>query len=284
MSSVAYVGVAAMGSHVIVCRLLVATGLWTSFGAVAALAGDPTVDQFTTPDREWNLIVSPYVWAASLKGDASLAGMDTDVDVPFADIFKHLDFAAMGNIELTNDQFGFYIDGQHVRTSQDESVAEHEIALKIRTTFVTAGVYYRVYELPLGGTTAFGDPRRFTVEPTIGVRWTKLEADADTGTARADKSANWTDPFVGVRLSGDLSERWNLAGEADIGGFDVGSKLAINAQAYLGYRTQMFGRPTIMRLGYRLLSEDFDTVDFTGNKFRWDVVQQGPVLGFSMRF
>ncbi|MGA1801453.1 hypothetical protein [Rhizobium sp. HT1-10] len=273
-----------MGMLYISCRRMAAAALWISATALPAAAAEPVVDQFTTPDREWNLIVSPYVWAASLKGDASLAGYDTDVDVPFSDIFKHLDLAAMGNIEVTNNLFGFYIDAQHVRTSQDESIAEHEIDVKIRTTLVSAGVYYRIYDQLLGGNTSFGEPRRFTIEPTVGVRWTKLEADVATGFGRADKYADWTDPFVGLRMSGDLSERWNLAGEADIGGFDIGSKLSINAQAYLGYRSQMFGRPAITRIGYRLLSQDYETRDFTGEKFRWDVVQHGPVLGFSLRF
>jgi hypothetical protein len=252
--------------------------------SLPVFAADPSVNQPTTPDNEWDLIVSPYVWAASLKGDASLAGVDTDVDIPFSEIFQHLDLAAMGNIEVTNGLFGFYLDGQFVQTSQDEHLAEHEIGLEIKTTIVAAGVYYRAYDLLLGGITVFGEPRHFTIEPTIGVRWTKLEADADAGFAGLNKSADWIDPFVGARMSYDLSERWNLSGEADIGGFDTGSKLAVSAQAYLGYRTYMFNHPTILRVGYRALSQDYEADDFTGNKFRWNVTQHGPVLGFSMRF
>jgi hypothetical protein len=271
------------GGKCLLRNIILATGFVLGL-SLPALAADPTVDQFTSPDREWNLIVSPYIWAASLKGDASLAGLDSDVDVPFSDIFKQLDLAVMGNVEVTNGLFGFYVDGQYVRTSQDEHLADHEIGLKIKTTILAAGVYYRVYDLALGGNTVFGEPRHFTVEPTVGLRWTRLEADADAGFVRLNKSADWTDPFVGLRLSGDLSERWNLAGEADIGGFGAGSKLAVNAQAYLGYRTYMFKRPTILRVGYRVLSQDYETGDFTGNKFRWNVRQQGPVLGFSMRF
>jgi hypothetical protein len=263
--------------------IIVATGL--SLGlSLPALAADTAADQFTTPDREWNLIVSPYVWAASLKGDASLAGLNSEIDIPFSEIFDHLDLAAMGNVEVTNGLFGFYLDGQYVQTSQDEHLADNEIGLKIKTTILAAGVYYRAYDLPLGGKTVFGEPRHFTIEPTIGIRWTKLEVDADAGFIGINKSADWVDPFVGARVSYDLSEKWNLSGEADTGGFDTGSKLAINAQAYLGYRTYMFNHPTILRVGYRVLSQHYETDDFTGNKFRWNVTQHGPVLGFSMRF
>lgn len=237
------------------------------------------------PESDWTVIVSPYIWAASLKGDASLAGFDTDVDVPFKDTLDHLDLALMGNIELTNGQWGVYFDGQYVRTSQDEELLSHEIGLDIKMTTLAVGAFYQIYEQELGGNTIFGKPRTLSIEPTIGLRWTKLEADVSVAGVNASKSADWTDPFVGLRLNADLSERWNLVAEADVGGFDVGSKLSVNAQAYLGYRTEMFGQPTILRAGYRLLYQDYESDDFTGtNKFRWDVNQHGPVIGFSMLF
>ncbi len=237
------------------------------------------------PQGDWTVIVSPYVWAASLKGDASLAGFDTDVDVPFKDTLDHLDLALMGNIELTNGQWGIYFDGQYVRTSQDEELLSHEIGLDIKMTTLAFGAFYQVYEKELGGNTVFGKPRTLSIEPTIGLRWTKLEADVSVAGFNTSKSADWTDPFVGLRLNADLSERWNLVAEADVGGFDVGSKLSVNAQAYLGYRTEMLGQPTILRAGYRLLYQDYESDDFTGaNKFRWDVNQHGPVIGFSMLF
>ncbi len=264
-------------------RIFLATAVLLG-ATVAAGAADFDLQRMA-PDRDWTVIVSPYVWAASLKGSASLAGFDTDVDVPFSDTLEHLDLAAMGNIELTNGQWGAYFDGQYVRTSQDEQVQAHEIGLDIRMTWLAAGVFYKAYEAELGGDTVFGKPRTFSIEPTVGLRWTKLEADVSAFGLKATKSANWTDPFVGVRFNGDLDERWNLVGEVDVGGFDVGSKLSVNAQAYLGYRTDMLGHPTILRGGYRMLYQDYENDDFTGaNKFRWDVNEHGPVLGFSMLF
>ncbi|MDM9618849.1 hypothetical protein [Rhizobium sp. S96] len=237
------------------------------------------------PEREWAVIVSPYVWAASLKGKASLAGFDTNVDVPFSEIFDHLDFVAMGNVEITNGQWGVYFDGQYVQTSQDEQVLAHEIGLDITTTTLSAGAFYKAYEWQLGGNTVFGKPQTVSIEPTIGLRWTELKADVEAFGLKTTKSADWTDPFVGLRVNADLTERWNVVAEADVGGFDVGSKISVNAQAYLGYRTMLMGHPTILRAGYRLLYQDYENDDFTGaNKFRWDVSQHGPVLGLSMRF
>lgn len=256
----------------------------TLLGPLAASAAD--FDQTRlAPEREWSVIVSPYVWAASLKGDASLAGFDSDVDVPFSEVFDHLDFVLMGNIEVTNGQWGVYVDAQRVRTSQDEELFANELKLGIKTTSLAAGAFFKAYETELGGDTVFGRPRTLSIEPTAGLRWTKLEADVSVFGLSASKSANWTDPFIGLRVNADLTQRWNLFASTDVGGFGVGSRLSVNAQAYLGYRTTMLGRPTILRAGYRALYQDYENDDFTGvNKFRWDTTQHGPVVGLSMRF
>lgn len=266
--------------------VMAATSLFTSPSAVAADfdQGRMTPEQARS-EREWAVIVSPYAWAASLKGDGSLAGFNTDVDVPFSDVFDHLDFVLMGNIEVTNGRWGVYLDAQHVRTSQDEELLNNEIGLKIRTTSLAVGAFFKAYEIELGGETVFARPRTLSIEPTAGLRWTRLEADASVLGLSASKSSDWTDPFIGLRMNADLTERWNLFASADIGGFGVGSRLSVNAQAYLGYRTMVLGRPTILRAGYRALYQDYENDDFTGvNKFRWDVNQHGPVIGLSMRF
>lgn len=268
-----------------------------ALAAVLLSFGQPAKAQEATPDSvgnearslvlpgDWKLIVSPYVWALSLKGDASLAGFDTHVDVPFSETLKHLDLAIMGNVEVTNGRFGVYFDGQYARTSQEEELLSNELAVGITTTTLAVGAFYRAYQSELGGRTVFNEPRVFAVEPTVGLRWTKLEASVQALGMSVTKQANWTDPFVGLRLNADLDERWNLWAEADIGGFDIGSKIAYNAQAFLGYRTFVLDHPTVLRLGYRVTSQDFETEDFTGsNTFKWDVTQHGPLIGFSMQF
>ncbi|MCF7671652.1 hypothetical protein KQ944_08445 [Bacillus subtilis] len=248
-----------------------------------AMAADVTQPSYKV-DSEWKIIVSPYVWGASLKGKAAMGGHRTDVNIPFSEIFDNLDLAAMGTIEIIKGPLGFFVDGQYVSTTQDEDILANELALNIKTTTISGGAFYRVYERELGGVTVFNEAQTFTVEPMLGVRWTKIKADLSVGPFSISKKAEWTDPFVGVRLKTDLNERWNLAGEADIGGFGAGSKLSYNAQAYLGYRTFLFDRPTNLRIGYRVLSQDFKGPDFLGHSFKWDVVQHGPVVGLSMRF
>ncbi len=47
--------------------------------------------------------------------------------------------------------------------------------------------------------------------------------------------------MIGSRGGIGITKRWRIGGEADIGGFGVGSDLSWNAQAFLTYRNSFFG-------------------------------------------
>lgn len=177
----------------------------TSFAADAVTPQPEIQDQ-----QRWRVIFSPYVWGASLNGTAGLLGRSTDVNVPFREIFDNLDMTFMGNVDISNGTVGFFIDGQYVKTSQDENLRDNELALDIKTTTLAAGAYYRVYEQQLEGTTLFGNQRIFAIEPTVGVRWTRLEAGLEVGPYSGSRKVEWTDPLVGARVFYDINDRWNI--------------------------------------------------------------------------
>ena len=253
-------------------------------GAIALLAVTGLMAAEPAPAGSWQWTVSPYVWAAALKGDARLAGYRSDVDIPFSETWEQLDLAAMGRVELSNGLWGGFLDLQYIDTSQDQQVAGGKASLTVNMRTAALGGFYRVVAQPLGGNTLHGKPRMFSVAPIAGLRWRELRADVDAPGFQGDRSATWWDPFVGLRTQYDLDPRWNLAAEADIGGFGVGSDFAFNGQAYVGYRSQLWTHPVLWRAGYRVLAEDYSTDDFTGNRFTWDVREYGPVFGLSMTF
>jgi hypothetical protein len=256
-------------------RSLAGLGFWLAL-CVGAGQGARAAD-------DWTVVVSPYVWAAGLDGDVALGGIEGQVDLSFGDVLETLDLAVMGNVEVSNGRWGGFVDLLYVRSSDDEAAFGAQVDLTATTRSVAAGLFYRIHDRALGGQTVFGQPRRLAIEPVIGVRWTRLEAGASALGLGGDASAEWTDPFVGLRLRWDLDRYWTLDAEVDSGGLGRGSR-SVNAQAYLGYRTQFGDRPVILRAGYRSLSQDFETRDFTGNRFRWDVRQSGPVIGLSFVF
>lgn len=239
-----------------------------------------------TVDDEWLLMATPFAWGASLKGDAHLAGIKSKVDIPFSEILSDLNSVFMGNLEISRRQWGFYLDAVNVDTRQNASPMGLSAKVGINQNTIAAGAFYRVYERQLSGQNHFGEPRHLAIDPLIGVRWTRLEAQLKVPMLGMDikKKAHWNDPFIGARLSADLNSRWNLSSQFELGGWDTSDKKTLNSQAYLGYRTHWFRQPTILRGGYRYLHQRYETQDFTGHRFRYDMTQKGPALGVTVRF
>ncbi|WP_233237107.1 hypothetical protein [Bordetella sp. LUAb4] len=232
---------------------------------------------------DWHVTVSPYLWAASLRGHADIAGRRADFHMPFSTIFEDLDFSFMGNIEASNGRYGFYIDNVYTSLGQRQHVDGLSTHTRLRANWLTGGAFVRAYEQQLGGSTLAGTPRIFAIEPTMGLRWTSLRGSIDTPLGDVSSRVNWTDPFIGVRVETDLTDRWNLSAEADIGGFGMGSEFSANGQVYLGYRLKLFGHDTMLRLGYRALYQDYrEHTDY--GRAKWSNTMQGPVAGISIRF
>jgi hypothetical protein len=247
--------------------------------ATAAPAAAQSTDAADTGDR-WLVRIAPYLWATSLDGNARVKGIESDVDLPFGDILEDLSLAGMLLADIQKGRFGVAVNGVFARLTPENELGPFEI--KTTTDMVQLGVapYYRVVDWTYG-TTASGKPLRLVVEPEAGFRFTYLRVELDVrhGGRTVDGSESWVDPLIGSRFGIDLSDRWNLTAEANVGGFGVGSDLAWNAQAFVGYRTSLFGVPTTLAAGYRALSQDYDH-----NDFKWDVTMHGPALGAVLRF
>jgi len=255
-----------------------------TLAALALLAGATSgaaqsTDAPDTGDR-WLVRIAPYLWATSLDGNATVAGIESDVDLSFSDILEDLSLAGMLLADVQKGRFGVAVNTVYARLTPENDVGPFEI--KTTSDMLQLGVapYYRVVDWTYG-TTASGEPLRLIVEPEAGFRFTYLRAELDVrnGGPTVDESESWVEPLIGSRVGLDLSDRWNLTAEANVGGFGIGSDLAWNAQAFLGYRTSLFGLPTTLAAGYRALHQDYDH-----NDFEWDVTMHGPVLGAVLRF
>lgn len=252
--------------------------------AEPALAQEPPAHlSDDTPDQGWHLTVSPYVWTASLHGNAELAGFRTRVDMPFSEIFDHLDFVTMGEVVLSNGKVGAYVDGQYVKTSQDASVYHQQVGLGIKKTHVSGGLFYNIIDHRMAERTVHGDRRRFTFAPVVGLRWSKLSADVAALGLTANRKADWTEVLAGIRTAGDIDRHWVIDARLNAGGFSD-RKSSMDGEGTIGYRLRLAGLPLTVRAGYRFVHQQYRMRDFTGQQFRWNVSQEGPLLGLSARF
>jgi hypothetical protein len=87
---------------------------------------------------------------------------------------------------------------------------------------------------------------------------------------------DWWDPFIGLRGRLYLSRSWDLAEKCDIGGFGVGSELAWQAEAAVGYQ---INRHIFAEAGYRALG-----MNYKDNGLTYDVIALGAQVTIGVSF
>jgi len=122
------------------------------------------------------------------------------------------------------------------------------------------------------------------VDLVFGARWNVLQGKLEfkgpvlTGTFEATKQ--WVEPIVGLKLKQRLRGPMSFTFEGDIGGFGAGSDFAWQLWPMVGIDV---GKRATLGLGYRVLSEDYETGS-ENQKFKYDVVTQAMVFGMSVKF
>jgi len=86
----------------------------------------------------------------------------------------------------------------------------------------------------------------------------------------------WTDPYIGARGRYNLKKPFYLIGKADVGGFDVGSKVTAQAYGALGYDIT---RNIYAELGCRYLYYDYDS-----DGYLYKVSIYGPEINVGIQF
>jgi hypothetical protein len=86
----------------------------------------------------------------------------------------------------------------------------------------------------------------------------------------------WTDPYLGIGGQYDLTKAFYVAVRADVGGFDVGSKVTVQAYAGLGCHIT---RSIYSEIGFRYLYDDYDS-----GGFLYKVSTYGPQITTGITF
>lgn len=234
-----------------------------------------TASPVAKPD-ELSFTATMYLWATSLSGRTSTIPPlpATDVSMRFQDIFRNLDGAFMGAAELRNGRFGVWSDLMWSRVEADGKLPApylSKVTLRSQTiTWQTMATYRVVEDGPVD------------VDVAAGFRWWALDnrvtVAAGALNPRLSKSTweTWVDPVVGARASADLGSGWSTTLMGDIGGFGAGSDFSWQALGTVNYDVAEKWR---IRAGYRYLS-----VDYSDNRYKYDVDQYGPILGVAYKF
>lgn len=229
--------------------------------ALACLLASPvlagTAD--AADDEGWVFSLAPYGWLVSLSGEVGADGDAADVDLPFRDILEDLNFGFMGVAEARRGRWFGALDVLVSELRSDARFGPTRAEADLDQWLTKLGVFggYRALSHPLG---AGDDPRRLTVDGYGGGRlWyvdTDIELDSPIlGTRRISDDTWWIDPVIGLRVRGDVTDRFTLSAVGDLGGFGIGSasKFTWGLQGTLSYRlTDRW----VLSGGYRVIGLD----------------------------
>jgi hypothetical protein len=238
------------------------------------IAASPTSAQVPAGDS-WKVTVIPYFMGAGMSGTTTVAGQEVTVDASFSDIVNNLQFGAMGLVIARKGNWGFGGDAIWMALGAN---GEHPLP---GGTPISASVDVNQ------GAFAFYGLRRLgpAADLTFGGRVNVLQADVKLTGPLADRSASgsktWFDPLVGVILhTPENGKRWHAQVYTEIGGFGVGSSFTWQVFPTFGVD---LSQHISVEFGYRWLDIDY-TSGADNTLFKWDVLTQGPVMGFGFRF
>ncbi len=229
--------------------------------------------QQTTTESGWTFSFAPYFWAAGLSGEVAQFGLPAvDVDASFSDIFDHLEFGAMAIGEARNGPYSIFADVMYTKISGQSGTPRGVLATDVELTSETfAGL--------LGAGYSVIDSDAARLDLVVGMRVWSVESELSfhggvlDGRTRIDQ-ATWVDGLAGFRGTYSLTSEIYLIGWGLVGA--GGANLDWDVAAAIGYR---FNDTISAIAGYRALG-----VDYSNDGFVFDVTQQGPMLGLTVRF
>jgi hypothetical protein len=234
---------------------------------VAVRAEEPKAEVSASAEKNpWTFDVTLFGLAAGMSGDVVARGIPADLDVGFDKIWDNLEMGAMGKVRVGYDRLaltteviymGLGVSKNGVSADFDQWVVEPTLSYRVcANAEVLAGVRYNNLS---------GEIRGPGILPTPRV---------------VSGTQDWWDPIIGVNLSLPMGKKWSFNVRGDIGGFGVGSDLTWQAFPYFNWQYTKWGS---LQLGYRWVSNDYESGSGS-NRFLYDVMSQGPQIGFGFHF
>jgi hypothetical protein len=222
---------------------------------------------------KWEFSVAPYAFFAALDGRIGVVGQTAQVDASFADIFKNLDFAAMGTFEARKGNWSFIGNAMYMSLSGKRVTPSPffaDIDVEVKEFIFDPVVAYRVLKVERGSIDLLGGARFWHVKSHLTFQPNILPL------VDVEASKNWVDPIIGARGVASISPRVFLLGRFDVGGFGVNSDFTGQAFGGVGYQW----KPRVALIGgYRYLR-----VDYVNEGFIFKTAMSGLNVGAKFDF
>jgi hypothetical protein len=280
----------------------------TGPAASADLGGAAEPAQVAPADQSdsWTFAFTTYGWLPWISGDLTVKGRSFDVDISAGQVIDALDWSGIpawfsyaearnGRVALFNDIVYSKLSGSgdfaksgpgglatlsgNVKADYEQAIVEVGAAYEIWSG-VNPGLGTAAFDVLAGGRYWH---QATTVSADVALDLSGLTTVGTRVFAKSG-SVDWVDPFIGARLRQQLAPGQNLTLRGDIGGFDVGSEFTWQVLATYDFQLCVTDRYTLDGyLGYRALSVDYSQGS-GNNRYEFDALMQGPVMGATLRF
>jgi hypothetical protein len=232
--------------------------------AVLATALQPAALRADETKSSWRTAAQLNLYFAGLSGDATVKGFPANVDQSFRDIASNLKAALAGKITVANDKWSLATEFSYMKLG----AANSAVSVDVKQWLVEPSVGYKVSD----GVVAFAGGRYNSIDVTA-------TASGPAGIAKNDRKDWWT-PIIGVQFNMPITAH----SLTFVGHFDVGSTGSSNSTwQVFPYLNWHISERSSAQAGYRWLNTDYETGSGS-SKFAYNMLAQGPQLGFSYQF
>ena len=259
-------------------------GLLVTMGIIAISALAP--QQSSAQGIDWT--IAPYIWIPGVDLDTTVES-DPIIgpDVSLNGLIDKVDGVFMGHFEGRGERFGLFVDMIYLSLADSNVISIGPGGPILGDLITDTNLTLKLYEI--GGAYRIGndDPGSALFDILLGVRVVDVDQNInlilpDPGMTQINlpNAVSESDVFLGGRLVGKFSDKWNYKVRADIGG--GGTSGTFNVFGSVGYS---FGQTGLfsLDLGYRYMTIKLkDSQDETSTET--DITLSGPLLGFIFTF
>jgi hypothetical protein len=219
----------------------------------------------------WRVQVIPYLWGSNFKGTVGIRERSADVDASFSDLFRELNFAFTGVIEVSRDRFTTVTDLAYMNLSDERATSGplfSSVDASDKSFILTPEAGYRLFGSEASCLGLLGGIRFWRIKGEL-----QFEPGILSG-LELSNTRNWVDGVFALRGKHRIWNRWSLGGYGDIGGggSNLTYQIVATASADVGERYAVV-------FGYRYLN-----VAYNKDRFLFDTGMGGPVIGFAIKF
>lgn len=227
--------------------------------AAEAQSGD------TLSDNKVHMEFTPYLVFGGLSGDLTIRGQTLPVNASAGDVLSNLKSGFLGRAAISYNRWFLGPDVMYIGLGGSSTLTSPGNRVSIPVD-VSADQW--AAELNSG----YHVNEHFSV--LTGVRYnnitSRFQFQGPLGTVQSNSgSFTWWDPFFGAEGELPLGKKFSASARFDIGGFGVGSRVAVNAEPLLNYR---FNRIFSSSVGWKFIYQNYKN---TVAGFEYDLLTQG---------